>query len=284
MRRFAYARPETLAEALVLLGTHGTDAVVLAGGTDLVVGLRRGKTTPTLVVDLKRVADLSHDIDVSDDRISIGGAVVMADIVDHPVIQHRLPALVEAAATVGSIQIRNRATLAGNICNGSPAADTAPPLLAYQAVVNIAGTNGMSICPIDDFFLGPGRTVLEHGEIVSSIDLPLADEPKGAAFTRLTRRRGVDLATVSVACSVSAGVARFGLGAVGPRPLLVTDRSGVLADRDQSADARESVLSGLLTAATPISDIRAGEDYRRAMLAVLARRALTTALDRLAQE
>jgi carbon-monoxide dehydrogenase medium subunit len=232
------------------------------------------------VVDLKHVADLSHEIETSDELISIGGAVVMTDIVDHPTVQRRLPALAEAASAVGSIQIRNRATLAGNICNGSPAADTAPPLLAYQAVVRIAGPDGVIACPIDDFFLGPGRTVIGSGEIVVSIDLPLTDRPTGSAFNRLTRRRGVDLATVSVACSVSGDVTRLGLGAVGPRPLLVTDISGALADRTANADVRESVLMGLLTAATPISDVRAGEDYRREMLTVLSRRALDRALDR----
>ena len=280
MPRLSYARPETLVEAMALLVEHGAEAVALSGGTDLVVGLRHGKLKPRLVVDLKHVADLSHEVEINDDVISVGGAVVMTDIVDHPTVQRRLPALVEAASTVGSIQIRNRATLAGNICNGSPAADTAPPLLAYQAVVRIAGPNGVIACPIDDFFLGPGRTVIGSGEIVVSIDLPLTDQPTGSAFTRLTRRRGVDLATVSVACSVSGHVTRFGLGAVGPRPLLVTDISGALADRTADADLRESVLMELLTAATPISDVRAGEDYRREMLRVLSRRALDRALDR----
>ena len=128
----------------------------------------------------------------------------------------------EAARVVGSVQIRNRATLAGNICNASPAADTAPPLLAYGAVVYTRGIAGERRVPLQQFFTGPGRTVLGRDEIVTSIDLPLPTGPVGAAFMRLTRRRGVDLATLTVCCVMSgSGQMRVALGAVAPTPLLV---------------------------------------------------------------
>ena len=134
----------------------------------------------------------------------------MTDVIDNKQLREHFPALIEAALVVGSVQIRNRATLAGNLCNASPAADTAPPLLAYGAIVNLVSDRGSRQLPLDDFFTGPGRTVLAPGEIVESIDLPLPIEPTGSAFGRLTRRHGVDLAIVSVCCVA----ARIGRGSI----------------------------------------------------------------------
>ena len=162
---------------------------------------------------------------------------------------------------VGSVQIRNRATLAGNLCNASPAADTAPPLLAHGAILNLVSGSGSRQLPLDDFFAGPGRTVLAPGEIVESIDLPLPIEPTGGAFGRLTRRHGVDLAIVSVCCVVrESGDVRFAFGAVGPRPFVVTSR-------------QDAPLDDVVKRASPISDLRASADYRQAMLAVVLARA-----------
>jgi carbon-monoxide dehydrogenase medium subunit len=182
---------------------------------------------------------------------------------------------------VGSVQIRNRATLAGNICNASPAADTAPALLVYQAEVVLARAGGVRRVLLDDFFLGPGQTVLQPGELVRAIELPKPGPPFGAAFGRFTRRRGVDLAGVSVCCGVdSRGTSRFGFGAVGPRPLLVADRTGVLADPAAENKVRERALEQLVGQASPISDVRASREYRQAMLPVLSRRVLAAAIDR----
>jgi len=184
-------------------------------------------------------------------------------------IRQHFPALVEAALVVGSIQIRNRATLVGNLCNASPAADTAPALLAYSAVVNVIGTGGPRSLPLDDFFTGPGRSVLRQGEVVVSVDLPLPSEPTAGAFERLTRRHGVDLAIVNLCCVLrESGMARFAFGAVGPRPILVECR-------------RDTPVEEIVSRATPRSDLRSGADYRMAMLPILARRALNKATARL---
>ena len=156
----------------------------------------------------------------------------MADIADDQRVRRHFPALVDAARVVGSVQIRNRATLAGNICNASPAADTAPALLVYRAIVNIAGPRGSRRVAVEDFITGPRRTVLDGAEIVTSIDLPIPARGTGAAFGRVTRRYGVDLASVNLCCLVTAaGETRFAFGAVGPRPFLVRDESGALANR-----------------------------------------------------
>jgi carbon-monoxide dehydrogenase medium subunit len=282
MHPFAYARPATLSDALALLDEHGDDASLLAGGTDLVVALRNRAIRPKIVIDIKHIAELRPSIDQVGERLRVGATAVMAAVEADARVRENFPALVEAASMVGSIQIRNRATLAGNICHASPAADTAPALLVYGAELNLAGAGGRRRLPLGEFFLGPGKTALRRGELVTSIDLPLASEAHGAAFARLTRRRGVDLATINLCCRVDAGGrTQFACGAVGPRPFLVADESGRLADRRTTDAARDEILRGLLTQASPISDVRGSREYRRAMLLVISRRALRTAIDRL---
>lgn len=282
MQAFAYAKPTTLSEAFAMLDVHGSDASLLAGGTDLVVALRNRTLRPKIVIDLKRVAELRSRIGESATLLTINANTVLADLRDDPRIQTQFPALVDAAAVVGSNQIRNRATLTGNICHASPAADTAPALLVYGAVVNLASARGTRRVNLHDFFAGPGKTVLLAGELATSIDLPITAERRGAAFGRVTRRRGVDLATISLCCLVEAtGRTQFGYGAVGPRPFLVADDSGVLADPAASDGAKDDVLRRLLTQASPISDVRGSREYREAMLLVMSRRALRTAIERL---
>ncbi len=282
MRSFDYASPASLEQLLHLLDEYGADAKILAGGTDLMVRLRAGRMLPRIVIDLKRVGSLRADIVETDSCLRIGARTLMADVTGDARIRRHFPALAEAAGVVGSVQIRNLATLAGNICNASPAADTAPALLVYDAVANLAGLDGPRRVPLCAFFTGPGRTVLQRAEIVESIDLPLAAGAGGAAFGRLTRRRGVDLATVNLCCLAKpSGEVRFAYGAVGPRPFLVQDANGVLANPQASAAERDARLRELISAASPISDLRGGRDYRMAMLLVMSRRALATALERL---
>jgi CO/xanthine dehydrogenase FAD-binding subunit len=281
MNTFAYVRPRTLQEAVELLLEHGSQARLLTGGTDLLVRIRHGHITPRLVIDLKRIADMPRDIQWSDSAVQIGALTVMTDIIQDARMRSQFPALVEAAAVVGSVQIRNRATLAGNICNASPAADTAPPLLVYGAVVHISGSQGERQIPLKEFFKGPGQTVLQRGEIVTALRLPLPEDGTGAAFYRITRRRGVDLATVNGACLVRpSGQATFAFGAAAPRPFLAHEPSGRLSDPQIAQANQETLFHKLLEQASPISDVRASKEYRQAMLLVVARRALKIALAR----
>ena len=270
MKSPEYVRPQSLDELFSLLRAHGPRARLLAGGTDLLVRLRKAPAgEPSVIVDLKRVNELRADVVELDGQIRIGARAVMTDVIHHTAIRDQFPALVEAAMVVGSVQIRNRATVAGNLCNASPAADTAPALLAHRASVNLVSASGSRRLPLDEFFAGPGRTVLAAGEIVESIDLPSTSERTGGAFARLTRRHGVDLALVNVCCVVRAsGETRFAFGAVGPRPFAVTS-------------TYDAPLDVVVKHATPISDLRASEAYRAAMLPVLARRAFATAKARL---
>ncbi len=283
MRPFTYERPTSLGEALRILDAHGS-ASVLAGGTDLIIRLRDGTVRPEVVVDLKAIEERDDGLHERDGRLVIGGWAVMTDIAADARVRRDFTALAEAAQVVGSAQIRNRATLAGNICNASPAADTAPALLVYGAEVVAIGSGGTRRIPIDDFFIGPGRTALGAGEIVTAIELPLPASRRGGVHLRRTRRRGHDLASVTLACAVmDDGHARLAYGSVGPRPLLVTDDSGVLADATASAQARDLLLDRLLEAASPSPrSMRASPAYRLAMLRVLALRAADIAARRVA--
>jgi carbon-monoxide dehydrogenase medium subunit len=285
MQPFAYARPATLADAVALLAERGPEARVLAGGTDLVIRLRDGSLAPSLVVDVKRIPELAPGIRAGDDgSLVIGATTVMTDIASHPVIRRDVAALAEAAAVVGSVQIRNRATLAGNLCNASPAADTAPALLVHGAIVVVAGPDGVRRILLDDFFVRSGVTTLGRGELVTAIEIPPPATRIASAHQRRTRRRGHDLASVTLACGVDrSGVARIAYGSVGPRPLLRTDRTGVLADPASSDEARAAVFEAIFADASPsVRSMRAGPAYRLAMLRVLGRRALATAAERLA--
>ena len=265
IRHFDYKSPESLLEASQLLSSKAYRAVLLSGGTDLIVQMSKGVLSPEKVIDLKRVADLSDRVEETESGVRVGALARMEDIAANETICRHFPALSEALRTIGSVQIRNRATLPGNICNASPAADTAPPLLIYSARVNLFSAASRRTLPLERFFKAPGKTALEPGEIVESIDIPFCESGAGSAFERLSRRNALDIASVSVACLVApSGRIRLGLGAVGPTPILI---EGEEAEIWEMADAR----------VRPISDIRASKDYRRAMVLALGARALRRA-------
>ena len=284
MRPFVYERPETLAEAVGLLAEHGAEARLLAGGTDLIIRLRDGTIQPRVVVDIKRIAELDAGIHDTETGLTIGARTTMTTIAADERIRRDFAALAEAAAVVGAVQIRNRATLAGNICNASPAADTVPALLAFGAVVVAAGPGGTRWIPLDDLLVRSGVTTLARDELVTAIELPRPDVACGSVHLRRTRRRGHDLAAVTVACVVRAdGRTRIAYGSLGPRPILVGDDSGLLAGAAAPDAAKAALLANLFTAATPSPrSMRASPDYRLAMLHVLGQRAVRTAIDRLA--
>lgn len=282
MYAFAYARPTSLAAAVALLERYGSGARLLAGGTDLIIRLRDGTFRPTIVIDLKRIAELAPAIREEGGRLAISATTVMTDITLDERVKRFFPALVEAAAVVGSVQIRNRATLAGNICNASPAADTAPSLLVYGAEVVASGSSGTRRIPIADFFVRSGQTTLEPGELVTAIELPMSTRRTGSVHLRRTRRRGHDLASVTLCCKVDEdGVTRIAYGSVGPRPVLDVDDSGVLADPTAADEAKRTILERMFADASPSPrSMRASPEYRAAMLRVLGMRAVRIAIER----
>jgi carbon-monoxide dehydrogenase medium subunit len=279
---FDYVRPRTVAEATGILHDQDGTARVLCGGTDLLVGLRHQTLTPRVVVDIKGCRDLPAGIGHNGTRLRVGATTVMSRLAGDADVRRAFPALVDAMNTVGSIQIRNRATLAGNIANASPAADTVPPMLIHEALVTTAGPGGERRMPLEKFILGPRLTALQPGEIITAVELPLPSGPLGTAFARMTRRRGVDLATVNLACSVDeAGITRLACGAAAPRAFTAVDESGTLADPAATAEQKHAVLDRMLQSAAPISDVRGSRDYRMAMLRVLSTRAVSQAIQRL---
>lgn len=285
MRTFAWARPDTLADAVALLAAHGAGARPIAGGTDLVIRLRDGSIRPDVVVDVKRIRELDASIRESDGSVVIGALAVMTDIATHPLVRRHFPALAEAALVVGAVQIRNRATLAGNLCNASPAADTAPALLVYDASVVAAGPAGERRIPVGALWVRSGVTTLAPGELVTAIELPIPGVLQGSAHLRRTRRRGHDLAAVTLACSVDErGTTRIAYGSVGPRPVLAGIDDGALGDPSAPQTARLEALDRLFAGASPSpTSMRAGPDYRLAMLRVLGLRGAELAVARLAE-
>lgn len=273
MRPFAYARPETLTEALTLLDEYGSDARVLCGGTDLIIRLRDRTLTPTVVIDIKRIRELAPQIEQRDGVLHISAGTTMTDIFSDPFIRTNFPALADAASIIGSVQIRNRASLVGNQCNASPAADTAPALLVYGARVVVASSHDQRVVALDDFFVRSGVTTLQPGELATAIQIPIPTMRVGSAFARRTRRRGHDLASVTLCVGVGDdGSTKLAYGSVGPRPLLFSSDSGEAPLESWFAEARPSPTS-----------MRATPEYRHAMLRVLTLRALAAAHHRLSE-
>ena len=284
MRTFDYERPDMLADALALMADADGAARPLAGGTDLIIRIRDGSIRPRTVVDVKGIAEFSRDIRIEDGWLRIGARTTMTDLLRDDRIRRDYTALAEAAAYVGSVQIRNRATLAGNICNASPAADTAPALLALEARVVAVGQRGRRVIPLDDFFVRSGVTTLAPGELVEAIEMPVRSGRRGSVHARRTRRRGHDLASVTLAVAIDEdGVTRVSYGSVGPRPVLAIDDTGLLADPAAGDDAVRGRLDELFAAAAPSpTSMRASPEYRLAMLRVMGLRAVQDARKRIA--
>ncbi|MEL6682349.1 MAG: FAD binding domain-containing protein, partial [Pseudomonadota bacterium] len=213
-----------------------------------------------------------------DDVLRISAGTTMTDVITYLDSKDLFPALRDAASVVGSIQIRNRATLAGNICNASPAADTVPVLAAYGAEVEINGLNGVRKCPVAKFIQGNRQIDLGLGEIVSAVCIPLPRGAQGCAFDRITRRRGVDLATTNMCMNIdAAGGVTVVFGAVSPRPLVLHDETRTLGNMTTTSAERREAIKALADQAKPISDLRATADYRSAMLCIMVERSLSTA-------
>ncbi|MDT8903460.1 FAD binding domain-containing protein [Anaeroselena agilis] len=276
MSGFGYAEPRTVSEALSLLRVYGASAAVLAGGTDVINQIHLGKRTPTMVINIKKIADLHGEIIVRPDGVEIGALATLTKVAEHPVIQERFAALAEAAVKVGSKQVRNRGTLAGNICNASPAADTVTGLLVFDAVVNVVtGDEGMRAVPLEEFITGPGRTVLSNDELVANVFLPYLPTQAASTYSKLSRREGVDLATVGVAVAATQeGGARIALGAVGPKAFRASRAENLLKSLVIAEKTINEAIRTILEDAKPISDLRGSREYRLAMVEALTRRAI----------
>ncbi|MEL6840575.1 MAG: FAD binding domain-containing protein [Pseudomonadota bacterium] len=283
MKPFDYLRPTSLDAACAAWAEATGTVRLLSGGTDLTVGLRHGHFEADVVVDLKRIPDLKPRIAIEADMLRIAAGTSMSALSTYLEKEGLFPALRDAANVVGSIQIRNRATLAGNICNASPAADTVPVLAAMGSVVEIAGPQGTRQRLVADFIQGNRQIDLARGEIVTAVLIPMSAAAYGAAFDRITRRRGVDLATANLCCLVGQDEVVFAFGSVSPGPLVVRSDDPVLTDPKAGPEDRADTIRSLCDHASPISDVRASARYRAAMLHVMAERSLAIAKARHAE-
>ncbi len=279
---FGYAKPTVLKEALELLtGDSPGGAVSLAGGTDLVAWLRDGAVSPGLLVDIKGLNEL-RGIRVKAGTLWLGANTTFAEIVESSLVRKHAPLLVESSGMVASVGVRNRATIGGNICSAVPCCDSGPTLLVYEATIHVATLRGTKEIPATEWFLGPRRTALAKGEVVTGISIPTSKH--AGAFAKLKRYRGEDLAQASVAVRVDAkGLWRVAYGSVAPTPIRGPNVERLLKGMKNPTD--EQLASAMVLAeaeVAPITDIRSSMEYRRLMVGVMLKRTVQLAAERLA--
>jgi len=285
VRRFDLELPRSVDEAVRLLTERGPEAKLVAGGTDLLPQLKNGLLKPPCVVDLSGVGPLQSLRQVDGGGLKIGAAVTARALERDPAVRTRYPALAESAALVGSVQIRNLATVGGNLCNAAPSADMAPPLVALDAEAVIAGPRGTRRVPLASFFTGVRRTVLAPDELLVELVVPSPGPRSGGHYLRHTPRRELDIAVVGVASQLTLrdGVcarARIALAAVAPTPVRATAAEQSLEGQPVTPERIERAAALAVESARPISDQRGSADFRRHLVRVLTRRTLTRAFER----
>lgn len=279
--RFDYIRANDRAEVTALLLKHGSDARLLMGGTDIFVQMRDGVLAPPIVIDVKHLPGMTT---LSFDPVTglrIGAAVNMNALAAHPDVAAHYPLLVEATSTVASYQLRTRATMGGNLCNASPAADTAPAALVLEAQCVVWGSRGERVIPASSFFLGVRKTALQPGEFLTRTDIPVLPQGSVGRYLKLGRNAGGDLAIVGVAvfgypdASAPSGYRfRVALASVAPTPIRVPEAEAILAEHPITDDTLAQAAQAAARAAKPIDDLRGSARYRKAMSRNLTRRAI----------
>ena len=278
----AYHAPTSLDETLEILSGRAGRTVLLAGGTDLVPSLRDELISPGRIVDLKHVEGLA-DLALIDGALHVGCLVTFSDLIRSPAVHEVLPVLAEMAGLVASVGIRNRATLVGNICTAVPSCDAGPVLLALGARVHLVSRDGARTVDIDDWFEGPRRTVIRSNEVVTHMTIPVPASGHGAAYARLSRTRGEDLAQACVAVVLAADDRpRVAFGAVAPTPVRAHGIEALLHAQGLGPQAIDGAVRLVADEVAPITDVRATRRYRLAMCEVMLRRALTAAAGRAA--
>jgi len=286
MEAFEYAVPRTLAEAYAHLG-NGKRTALLAGGTDLIIQLREYRRSCDQVIDLKHIPELTSFHVTAAGVLEIGAAVPLARIYEDAEIRRRWSVLIDAASMIGGIQVQGRASLGGNLCNASPAADSPPALIVLGATLRIGSAAGFREIPVADFFLGPGRSTLQPGELLVQIVVPPLPARSGGFYHRFTPRNEMDIAVASAGAwlQISADgqrieAARVAIGAVGPTPLAVPAAAEALAGQTPGDAAFTRAGEAAAATARPITDMRGSAAQRRHLIKVLTERALQGALQR----
>jgi len=282
LSRFDFFSPLQLDEAIQLLKTKGKDAFVMAGGTDLLIKRRHQMIHPKAIVSLKKIEGLDRISFNRKKGLTIGATALLADVAKQRSILKVYPAIAKAANNTANVQIRNMGTVVGNLCNASPAADNAPALLALNAELHIMGPEGKRVLPLEEFFLGPGQTALAPAEIVTAIFVPTPPPCSGAAYLHLSARGRIDCSTANAGIFLVLKKNRIRhvklfIGACGPTPMRMLKAEKKLSDAKMTEALASQAGELAAKEAKPISDVRANENYRTKMVAVLAKRAILEA-------
>ena len=286
MKDFQYLAPQKLDEAAMLMAAHAGSAQLLAGGTDLLIFMRNGRKSPAVIIDAKKIPELTH-LHLDAAQLTIGAAVSCRTIWENPEITERFPALTDAASLIGGIQIQGRASFGGNLCNAAPSADTVPALIVYGAVAHIVSARGKRDAPVEEICTAPGQTSLAVDEILVSLSLPVPPANAGAAFLRFIPRNEMDIAVANAAVRVDldeAGntfkSARIAIGAVAPTPLFVEAAGAALRGQPVNDTSISAAARIARDTATPINDLRGTIEHRKQLIEVLITRALRHACAR----
>lgn len=285
MQNFDYLSPHTAAEAADLLLQAGDDGRALAGGTDIIVRVREGRQKLKLLVDVKGIPELNEISYDSEKGLTLGAAVPCYRLCRDERMRRKYPGLLDAAGIVGGVQIQGRASVGGNLCNASPAADTIPALIVHDAVCLIQGTSGSRELPVNEFCIAPGRNALQPGELLIGLRLPAPQPGAGAQYLRFIPRNEMDIAVTGAAAWLQFDgrtviSARVALGAVSPTPLLVEAAATALIGRELSDETVHAAASAARDAASPITDMRGSVEQRKHLAAVMTRRAIEGAARR----
>ena len=288
MRNFEYYSPVTLKAGLTLLAHYGEQVKVLAGGTDLIVQMKAGKVSPAALIDVKKIAELNRLEWNSQDNLFIGAAVPLSRVAAWPELKTQFRLLYDACAMIGSFQLRNRGTVGGNICNAAPSADSIPPLLCLGAKAQVASSINMRKVPLEDFFIGPGKTILTPTELLIGIEVPAPSARSAGAYLRHTPRVDMDIAVAGAAVFLTledetsvCKEARIALGAVAPKAIRVPIAEAVLKGKVLTNQTISEAAAIAAETAKPIFDVRGSAEYRKELVKVLTSRALKQAWDTL---
>ncbi len=286
MHDFEYCAPDNLQEAIGLKATHKGSAELLAGGTDLIVFMRARSKRPDLVINVKKIPELS-ELHLDKTGLTIGASVNCREIYENEQIAETYSALADSTILIGGIQIQGRASIGGNLCNAAPSADTIPTLIVYGAVAKVVSDTGARQIPVEEFCVAPGQTVLDDDEILVNIFIPAPAPRSGAKFLRFIPRNEMDIAVANAAAFVEldeAGQyfrsARIAIGAVAPTPLFVAEAGAALIDKPVNQESLLNAARIARDAASPINDMRGTVEHRKQLVEVLTRRALYGAIER----
>ena len=287
MEAIDFAKPNTVNEAVELMASKGDRARMLAGGTDLLVQLRAGRRSLDLVVDAKSIPELNEISYNPQNGLTLGASVPCYQIYQNEAVANAYPGLIDCASLIGGIQIQGRASIGGNLCNAAPSGDSIPAVVALGGVALIAGPNGTREVAAEDFCTGPGRSVLQDGEILVSIHLPPPQAHSGANYLRFIPRNEMDIAVAGVGSSVVLDAsgqnfvsARISLASVAPTPVFCRDAGESLAGKPVSEAAIQEASEKAMADAVPINDMRGTIRQRIHLVGVLTRRTLNNAVER----